>query len=218
MSRARLAVALTVMASFLTGAALGRLGATGADSESPRPAPAATPHASPPAATGFGPTPDGARAAALEYAAAATRWLYLTDAQLRAAVLAIATADAGPALAERTVAEIRVAREALRRTSGRVWWLVRPLAWRLDSYGDTDARLSVWTVSVLSATGVAVPQSDWRTLSLTLRWEIGTWRVAAVSDRPGPTPTVGGRDVPWQAEPFDTGLRGFHRIGAESDR
>jgi hypothetical protein len=158
------------------------------------------------------------RAAALEYAAAATRWLYLTDAQLRVAVLAITTADAGPALAERTVAEIRVAREALRRTSGRVWWLVRPLAWRLDSYTDTEARLSVWTVGVLSATGVAVPQSDWRTVNMTLSWERGTWLVAAVSDRPGPTPTVGGRDAPWQAEPFDMTLRGLHRLGAEASQ
>ncbi len=218
MSRIRLLVVAAVLAAFVAGVVIGGRRPPNTNVASPGPAPSSAPSAATVGQALFARTPDGARAAALEYAAAPTRWLYLTDAQVRSAVLAVSTADAGPALAARTVAEIHGAREALRRTSGRVWWLVRPLAWRLDSYADVEARLSVWTVSVLSATGVAVPQSDWRTVTVTLRWESGGWRVAAVSDRPGPTPTVGGRDAPWQAVPFDTALDGFHRVGAEDGR
>jgi hypothetical protein len=73
----------------------------------------------------------------------------------------------------------------------------------------------VWTVSVLSAADVALPQADWLTVSVDLVWEAEDWRVDDVRDAPGPTPMLGVRDQPWQPEPFADTLAGFERLGDE---
>lgn len=158
----------------------------------------------------------GARAAAIAYATAPQRWLYLEDAEVEAAVRAISTEASAERLAAEVSAEIAAAREGLAGSSGRVWWLVRPLATRVEHSEDGRARVSVWTVTVLSATGVAVPQADWLTVTVDLEWDRGVWRVAAVDDEVGPTPMVGVRDRPWQPERFDEALDGFERVGEET--
>lgn len=158
------------------------------------------------------PSADGARAAALAAATASQRWLYLDDAHIAAEVAAIATPVAAPHLQRETLAEIGVARASLADSVGRVWWLVRPLAWRVDGATADRARVSVWTVTVLSASGVAVPQADWATVTVELAWQGGRWLVDAVADQPGPTPAVGPRDKPWDAAAVDQALAGFTRV------
>jgi hypothetical protein len=96
-----------------------------------------------------------------------------------------------------------------------VWWVVRPLAWRVDTFTSGRAQVSVWAVSVLSAADVAMPQSDWTTTVFDLEWDGSRWRLVAAFDTPGPTPQLGGRDAPWEPEPFDDFLSGFTRVGAE---
>ena len=157
---------------------------------------------------------DGARAAAVSMATASQDWLYLGDADIEAAVRARATAQAGPALAAETVAELGQARRALGASSGRVWWLVRPLATHVEHYDPSRARVVVWTVTVLSATGVAIPQADWVRVAVDLLWDEGAWRCEAVTDTPGPTPATGAKDRPWQAPAFDEALDGFERVGS----
>ncbi|MFP5376458.1 MAG: hypothetical protein ACLGIO_06710, partial [Acidimicrobiia bacterium] len=122
--------------------------------------------------------------------------------------------QAGPALAAETVAELGQARLALGASSGRVWWLVRPLATRVEHYDASRARVVVWVVTVLSATGVALPQADWTRVAVDLVWANGAWRCEAVTDTPGPTPDVGAKDRPWQAAAFDGALDGFQRVGS----
>ncbi len=161
---------------------------------------------------GFAADEPGAVAAAVAYATASQRWLYFTDAEIEAAIGEIATPVAAPRLAEDVVADISMARDELARSSGRIWWLVRPLAWRVDSFRDTQARVSVWTVTILSAAGVAAPQSEFLTVTLDLAWVDGDWRVDGVRDAPGPTPITGPHDQPWDAEPFDRALDGFTRM------
>lgn len=154
-------------------------------------------------------------AAALQLAAAPQQWLYLTDAELEAAVRAVAAPASATRLVAEVVSEIGLVRDALRRSAGRIWWLVRPLAWRIEHFGGDRASVSVWTVSVLSASDVAVPQSDWFTSRYDLQWVDGRWLLTATRDEPGPTPQLGGSDEPWQPEPFDESLTGFTRVGAE---
>lgn len=166
-------------------------------------------------AVGFSADEPGAVAAAVAYATASQRWLYFTDEEIEAAIAAIATPVAAPRLAEDVVADVSMAREQLAQSSGRIWWLVRPLAWRVDDYRDADARVSVWTVTILSAAGVAAPQSEFLTVTLDLAWVDGDWRVDAVRDTPGPTPITGPHDQPWDAEPFDRTLDGFTRMDGE---
>lgn len=165
---------------------------------------------------GFASDEPGAVAAAIAYATASQRWLYFTDDEIDAAIGEIATPVAAPRLAEDVVADISMAREQLAQSSGRIWWLVRPLAWRVDHFRDTEARVSVWTVTILSAAGVAAPQAEFLTVTLDLAWTDGDWRVDGVRDTPGPTPITGPQDQPWDAEPFDQALDGFTRMDGET--
>ena len=159
---------------------------------------------------------DGARAAAVSMATSSQDWLYLSDAAIDAAVRARTTAQAGPVLAAETVAELGEARRALGASSGRVWWLVRPLATHVERYDPSRARVVVWVVTVLSAAGVALPQADWTRVAVDLVWADGAWRCESVTDTPGPTPDAGAKDRPWQAPAFDEALDGFERVGSSA--
>ena len=164
---------------------------------------------------GFSGDEPGAVAAAVAYSTASQRWLYFTDEEIEAAIAEIATPVAAPRLAQDVVADVAMAREQLAQSSGPIWWLVRPLAWRVDDFRDTQARVSVWTVTILSAASVAAPQSEFLTVTLDLSWVDGDWRVDSVRDTPGPTPITGPHDQPWDAEPFDQALDGFTRMDGE---
>lgn len=165
---------------------------------------------------GFAADEDGAIAAAISYSTASQRWLYFSDEEIRDAVDEIATPIAGPRMADQIVLDVSTAREQLAASDGRIWWLVRPLAWRVDHSDDTEARISVWTITILSAAGVAAPQAEYMTVTLDLAWVDGDWRVDGVRDTPGPTPMTGPQDQPWDAEPFDQTLAGFTRMDGES--
>ncbi len=157
----------------------------------------------------------GSVAAAVAYATASQRWLYFTDDQIAAAVAEIATTTAASGLTRDVVADVSMARNQLAQSSGRVWWLVRPLAWRVDTFRQREARVSVWTVTILSAAGVAAPQSEFVTVTLDLARVHREWRVDGVHDTPGPTPITGPHDQPWDAEPFDRALTGYARMDGE---
>lgn len=161
---------------------------------------------------GFSRTEPGARAAAMTYSAASQLWLYFTDEEIEEAVAAIAAPPAAPSLTREVVGEVGVAREALAASPGRVWWVVRPLATRVEAFTPDRARISVWTVTVLSAADVALPQSEWITVTVELVWSDGDWLVEAITDTAGPTPMLGPRDQPWQPEPLDDALEGFERV------
>lgn len=163
-------------------------------------------------------TEHGARATALAYASASQDWLYLSDQEIEASVTAIATAPAAASLSAETVAELRTARQALARSPGRVWWLVRPLASRVERFDPASARVVVWTVSVLSASDVALPQADWARVAVDLTWVEDAWRLQAIADTPGPTPMAGTKDRPWQPEALDEALAGFERVSTEVHR
>lgn len=163
----------------------------------------------------FTPDREGAGTAAIAYATAAQRWLYLSDDEIRSAVAEIATPVASPRLSEEVVADVRAARARLADSPGRIWWLVRPMAWRVESFTSDEATVAVWIVTVLSAQEVAVPQSEWTTVTLQLAWVDSGWRVDGTRDIPGPTPMTGPGDQPWDAVPFDETLAGFTRLDGE---
>lgn len=167
-------------------------------------------------AEGGDPSETGARAAAIAYATASQDWLYLSDEDVERSVTAIATPAAGPQLSQETVTELRAARDALAKSPGRVWWVVRPLASRVERFDRQTARVVVWTVTVLSASDVALPQADWMRVAIDLARVDGEWRVQAIAEVPGPTPMTGTKDRPWQPEPFDTALEGFERVNSEA--
>ena len=226
--RRMLVVVLVAMLAFVAGVLLVRAkGDTSSATDRVERQPAASPRsvfhadalgpvgAAPLVPVGFDSGERGAVAGAVAYATASQRWLYFTDDEIQAAISEIATPAAAPRLASDVVTDISMARDQLRKSSGRIWWLVRPLAWRVDDFRDGEARVSVWTVTILSAAGVAAPQSEFVTVTLDLAWVDNDWRVDGVRDTPGPTPITGPHDQPWDAEPFDQTLDGFTRVGGE---
>lgn len=170
---------------------------------------------SPGAESTFGRDEQGATAAAVSYTATAQRWLYWTDEQITEALHEMATDEVAERLAAVMVASIRMARDELSRSTGPVWWLVHPLAWKVQRFSSQQATVEVWTMRLLSAADVAVPQTEWVTVVMDLEWQDGTWRLAAFRDVAGPTPMTGPRDEPWQPEPFDDALDGFTRLDGE---
>jgi hypothetical protein len=156
----------------------------------------------------------GATAAAVAYATAPQEWLYMSDDEVQAAVAATATPTAADRLGTEVVDEIAAARAELVDSAGPVWWIVHPLATKVDAFTPAAARatVSVWVVAFLSAADVAVPQTEWTTTTFDLEWSAGGWRVAAVTESVGPTPAVGPSDQPWEPEPLDDALEGFTRL------
>jgi hypothetical protein len=227
-SRRRIVTAGTVIAALLlVGALLSTTGSDAPDERTPatsRPKPGrsvvptgivgpAREEAGMP--VGFAQGEHGAVAAGVAYATGSQRWLYFTDDQIRAAITQIATPASAHRLTENVLSDVGTARKHLGASPGRVWWLVRPLAWKAEIHGDNDARVSVWVVTILSAAKVAAPQTEWMTVTVDLAWVHGDWHVDAVDDVPGPTPMTGPKDRPWDAHPFDEALSGFTRLDEE---
>jgi hypothetical protein len=156
----------------------------------------------------------GAVAAALSYATAPQSWLYLSDEAVADSVAAIVAPDAREEIVGDVVEEVGLLRDGLAGSSGTVWYVVSPLASRVESYDDDRAVVRVWTVRVLSADGVAVPQSGWQTLTFHLVWLDDDWKIAAMEETDGPTPQLEVGLQPWAADYLDERLAGFSRVGA----
>lgn len=224
--RTRLVIGTGVVAVvLLTGALFHATGSSDSDATTlvalptaPTPNGAAGPINQTGLPTSFSRDSDGATIAAVVYATAPQRWLYFSDQQIADSVIAIATSENGPRLAEDVVSDVRTARERLGDSSGRVWWLVRPLAWRVIAQTPDDATVAVWILTILSAEKVAAPQTEFATVTVDLAWVDSGWRVDDVRDVPGPTPMTGPNDQPWDAGPFDRSLAGFTRMDWEAVR
>jgi len=217
----RLAVAGAAALVFLAGmAARGAVGdrsarqpqAEAAAAE-PRPAASGPTQELDGAPAGFAHSRDGATAAAIAYTATLSqRLLYLDPAAADSAVRAI-TADASVETITREVlAGLQAVREPLAAGAGATWWVVEPLAVKVEAYTDDRARISVWMVRVLSRPGVVVPQSSWVTETVELVWEDGDWRLWSDESTPGPTPVLDGSDLPASAAQLDTELTGFELL------
>lgn len=85
--------------------------------------------------------------AAVSYSTAAQRWLYFTDDEIRAVdEMPRSAAPHGRRHRPRGLD----GRDQLGESSGRVWWLVRPLAWNVETFDGDQARVAVWVVTILS--------------------------------------------------------------------
>lgn len=158
----------------------------------------------------------GAVAAAVSYATAPQSWLYLSDEDVTAGVAGIVVPEASDDLAGNLVQEVRLLRTELEKASGTVWFVVSPLATRVDDYDDESGRavVRVWSVRVLSAQGVAVPQAGWQTTTFRLRWHDDDWRIVSTDDADGPVPQLEVGLQPWTADYMGAELEGFVRVGA----
>lgn len=163
---------------------------------------------------GFARDEAGAVAAAMTYATAGQTWLYLSDEQIAEQAGAVMLPESRDRLVGELVDQVHLLRDELERASGMVWFVMAPLATRVDAYSPGRAVVRVWVVRVLSADGVAVPQSGWETLRFDLAWHGGDWRIADTDETDGPTPQPEAGAQPWSARYLDRQLEGFTRVGA----
>lgn len=153
--------------------------------------------------------------AALEAAPAAQDWLYLADTDIRAEIDRIATETAAPRLAHAAIVNAAAARESLQGAAGPVWWIIRPLAWRVETFDGHRATVSVWEIQILAARDVAAPQSRYRTLQIDLEWTEGRWLISDLNESNGPAATPAPGEEAWDSRTFDQALEGFTRVGVE---
>ena len=142
---------------------------------------------------GFSHDEAGAVAAAVSYTMAPQAWLYRSDEVVRASVEAVTVPAARADLVPGLVEDARLLRDELSEASGDVWFVVAPLATRVESYRDGPGHGAGVGHRVLSADGVAVPQAGWHTETFELAWVGGDWRIAGVEETEGPTPSARGR-------------------------
>jgi hypothetical protein len=153
--------------------------------------------------------------AALEVAPATQAWLYLADTDIRAELDRIATATAAPRLAQAAATSAAAARESLQGATGPVWWIVCPLASRVETFDGHHATVSVWEIQILAARDVAAPQSRYRTVQVDLEWTQGRWLVSDLNEADGPAATPAPGEEAWDSHTFDQALEGFTRVGVE---
>lgn len=165
------------------------------------------------APAGFARTRAGVRAAAIAYTATLSqRLLYLEPAAAEAAVRAVAADASADSLSTDALDSLQAARQPLAEGTGATWWIVEPLAVKVEAFSNDRARVSVWLVRVLSRQGVVVPQTSWVTEAVELVWEDGDWRLWSDTSTPGPTPVLDGSDLPSSAAELDAELSGFELL------
>ena len=210
----RVAVAGAAALVFLAGmAARGALGDRSESESQADAAPASATETNDSTPAGFARSRDGAREAAIAYTATLSqRLLYLEPEAAEAAVRAVAADASVDTITRDVLAALETVREPLAAGTGATWWVVEPLAAKVEAHTTDRARVSVWMVRVLSRPGVVVPQSSWVTETVELVWERGDWRLWSDESSPGPTPVLDGSDVPASAAELDTELTGFELL------
>jgi hypothetical protein len=130
-------------------------------------------------------TRDGAIAAATAFLAALEWQVLLDDKRRLATVERFATTGARTTLDSVVSRGIEYIRQAVRVAPV----VVRPvpIGYRVDSFRPRRAVVSVWGMA-LFGTGTYEPVSQWATSTVDLAWQRGAWKVAAMSNRRGPSP------------------------------
>lgn len=84
-----------------------------------------------------------------------------------------------------------------------------PLRYRVDSYTEHQATVSVWGVTVASGPKVAGIEESWLTGTLDLVWTHNDWRLAGQTSMTGPTPEL----LQTTAESTPADLKDFEEYG-----
>lgn len=163
---------------------------------------ASTPNPQP---SGFARTPEGAVAAATAYVAALGGPAILDPAAVRTTITAIASAGSRDDLVRAYELAAAQARERLGvGTSSDPVVVLRtaPVGYRVDGFHRRAATVSIWRVGIVGSGATVEPRQSWRTETVSLVWEDGTWKVDAVRSSPGPTPPLAGPAATPPAELF----------------
>ena len=159
--------------------------------------------------SGFARTDDGARTAAIRYVLAGQRLLEMEPTRVADAVRSMAAAGSADAQVTEAGQQLGALRTTLASGTGATHYLQAALASRVDAFTTERARVSVWSVGVLSRTGIARPQAGWSISTFELVWERGDWRIWSEMITPGPAPALNASATAASAEQLDQALTGF---------
>ena len=159
--------------------------------------------------SGFARSDEGARAAAVAYVLSGQRLLELAPTQLAAAVRSMAATGSADAQIKDAEQQLRALRDVLAAGTGATRYLQAALASRVDAFTSERARVSVWSVGVLSRAGVAQPQAAWTMSTFELVWERDDWKIWNETITAGPAPQLNAGAKPTTAEQLDLALNGF---------
>ena len=151
-----------------------------------------------PSAPGYARTPEGAVTAAAEYLAELGGPSILDPAAVRSTVAAIASSGSRDELARAYESAAETARERLgvsTLSNPRVLLRTVSVGYRLDGFHPAASTISVWRVGIVGSPETVEARQSWRTETVALVWEDGTWKVDAVRSVPGPTPPLAGPAV-----------------------
>ncbi len=166
------------------------------------------PTARPPEAAPFERSEAGARAAAVAYLELTEDAVSLPPNEAAAIQRSIATADFADEFGADTEQKMI---ELTQTIPGGIILRIAPIEVRSVAEVD-DWLVSVWYAQAITMVGEAVVD-DWRTAHYRMRWEEGTWKIAAFSSQRGPTPGRGTQPASASAVDFETLLDGYSDEG-----
>ena len=159
----------------------------------------------------------GAVQAAVNYQIARSSRAYLTDTAARLGVIdAIATVEFRETLINKDQESTGRVLDALGITKKNADSLVArgaAMGTRTDSYSEDLATIRVWMTGLVGLTEQDAPlpvSSSWTTSTLTLQWQAGDWKLAAVNSANGPTPLDSRGTIPSTVDEFRIADRMFH--------
>lgn len=158
-----------------------------------------------PQPSGFSRTPEGAVAAATAYLRALDGPVLLDPAAVRRVLTAIVSSQSRDDLVRAYELAAGQVREQLGVDTGSDTDIVlrtAPVGYRVDGFHPGAATISIWRVGIVGSDARVEPRQSWRTETVSLVWEDGTWKVDAVRSSPGPTPPLAGPAATPPAELF----------------
>lgn len=163
---------------------------------------------------------DGARQSAIDYVSTVRqRLVYLTGEYGRQVLTDWASPGVAATAIDSELAQAEMLRSGLSADGGDVWWLVSPLATRVDAYSGERARVSVWLSSVIGAGADPAVSSEstqpmvrYQTDTVELVWSSERWTVWSTTSVDGPTPMLAPSMVVATPEVFITSMDGFSLV------
>ena len=144
-------------------------------------------------------TREGAVAAAADHLASLNGRVILDPAAVQRTLAAISAADARKGLGRAYAAAATQLRQQLgvdMVPEPVVVVRAAPVGYRVAAYAPDAATVSIWRVGVVGSGATVEPQQSWRTETVALVWEGGTWKIASLRSAPGPTPPLAGAPTP----------------------
>lgn len=87
-----------------------------------------------------------------------------------------------------------------------------PVGYRIERFSQDAATISVWRVGIVGSGATVEPRQSWRTETVSLVWERGAWKIAALRSSPGPTPPLATAAA--DASELFTSIPRFEEFGA----